>query len=79
MLAAVAVDEARHAELAWAVLEWALSIAPELATTLSFPATPRANAVDAALVRRGIPSADASRTAWAATSDAARARIATAS
>ena len=77
MLAAIATDEARHAELAWDVLAWVLAQAPELATTLVLPIIPAARPVDAALVRRGIPSASATRAAWAATIDAARLKMGT--
>jgi hypothetical protein len=75
MLATIATDEARHAELAWNVLAWMLAQAPELATTLALAAVPKAHPVDAALVRRGIPSAAAARAAWAATIDAGRTRL----
>ena len=76
MLAAIATDEARHAQLAWDVLAWILALRPELATTLALPTTPTATSVDAALVRRGIPSHAASRAAWATTVDSARSRLA---
>lgn len=64
MLAAIARDEAGHANLAWAVLTWIMEVAPEAAraavASVPTPSTsielaPR----DAALARRGVPSTSA--------------------
>lgn len=57
-LATIARDEATHAELAWAVLAWVHSIAPEIAldATKETPSVIAATAHDVALVRRGVPS-----------------------
>lgn len=62
MLSTIAVDERRHAELSWAVLDWALAIDPSLArTVLAAPADGETTAgegpaYDRALARHGVPS-----------------------
>lgn len=61
MLAAIARDEAGHANLAWAVLTWVMEVAPESAraAVASVPTPTTAIELDhrdTALARRGVPS-----------------------
>lgn len=60
MLASIAHDEARHAELSWAVLSWVFSIAPAAAIGAIASARPQAthhaSSFDAALAQHGVPS-----------------------
>ena len=79
MLAAIARDEQRHAELSWAVLAWVYDVAPGLARAAlidapNLPAVALA-AQDPALARRGVASPKISRAARAHAEDEARVRI----
>jgi len=79
MLAAIARDETRHAELSWAVLAWLSSIAPEL-TRATIAAVPRGepdvHAIDPALARFGVPTAAVVLAARAHAGETAAARLA---
>jgi hypothetical protein len=74
VLAAIAVDEARHAELSWRVLAWIHAIAPEVVTAFAAPA-PAPRAVDPALLAHGVPSAAITREAAAFATRHARSRL----
>lgn len=79
MLSAIATDEARHAELSWAVLAWIFDVAPAVASTTiaGLPAhAPIAAVVDPALVRRGVPAAWITLAAWSDAERDARERFA---
>jgi hypothetical protein len=60
MLAAIARDEHRHAELSWAVLAWLFEVAPAIASRAidgaPTPGPVTQVAMDLALVKRGVPS-----------------------
>ena len=78
MLAAIAHDEQRHAELSWAVLAWVRDVAPEVTPALMD--IPRVAVVasethDPALARRGVASPKISRAARAHAESEARARL----
>jgi hypothetical protein len=77
MLATIARDEATHAQLAWAVLEWVHSIAPAIVrdATMHAPVIASATEHDLALVRRGVPSEAITAAARASSMRAATTRL----
>ncbi len=84
LLATIATDEQRHADLAWAVVTWIRGIAPDVVdraiarstSTTSVAATSLAtDDFDRALARHGIPSPSLSRDAWATNERRARSRL----
>lgn len=83
MLAAIARDEAGHAELSWAVLAWLFEVAPALTRAaiarvpVHAPIIDDAPAIDPAVVRRGVPSSQISAAARAYAATTARSRLAT--
>jgi hypothetical protein len=59
MLATIATDEARHAELSWSVLAWVSSLDPSLLVVTVSTDAPRSSErrhFDPALARHGLPS-----------------------
>jgi hypothetical protein len=78
MLAGIARDERSHAELAWRVLAWVSAIAPEIAEQAIASCGEQrivAEQVDPALVRRGVPSAEARLAAWEVAQSSAKTRL----
>lgn len=81
MLAAIARDEAGHADLSWAVLAWLFEVAPGIARAAiaqvpDVHAADDAAAIDPALVRRGVPSTQITAAARAHAATTARSRLA---
>jgi hypothetical protein len=79
MLAAIASDERRHAELSWAVLAWLYDVAPQIASS-AIAAAPtlapaRETASDPALARRGVASSQVTAAAIAHAVAGARVRL----
>jgi hypothetical protein len=80
MLVSIARDEAEHAALSWAVLAWLFETAPAItkAAIAQIPATAGerdAPAIDAALVRRGVPSPQITAAARAHAATTARTHL----
>ncbi|MBA3453462.1 MAG: hypothetical protein H0T42_10255 [Deltaproteobacteria bacterium] len=80
MLASIAQDEARHAELSWAVLAWLFEVAPA-STRAAIAQLPSLSATvverqDPALTRRGVPSSEITAAARAHAGNSARSRLA---
>jgi hypothetical protein len=77
MLATIAADEQRHAELSWSVLAWIVAIDPALAAVMVAPAE-RGDAAsplfDRALARHGVPSPSMKASARAHAREVAAAR-----
>jgi hypothetical protein len=69
MLATIARDENRHAELAWAVLAWVQAVAPEVARSAVAVAPENiaggVSVEDSALARRGVARSEVRRAAQA--------------
>lgn len=78
MLAAIAADERRHAELSWAVLAWIAGVEPARVASLRGRPVPARTFErrDPALARRGVPSAGVMAEAWATVARAAPPRLA---
>lgn len=81
MLASIAGDETRHAELSWKVLAWIFSIAPAVASQAVAAAAPggpvrEEPAHDRALARHGVPAPAVTASARAHAARLARARLA---
>ncbi len=81
MLASIANDETRHAELSWRVLAWIFAVAPAVATEALAAVAPGAPireepAHDRALARHGVPTSEITAAARAHAARFARARLA---
>jgi hypothetical protein len=81
LLAAIAGDETRHAELSWSVLAWIFSIAPAVASQAvaaapSLGAVREEPATDRALARHGVPAPAVTASARAHAARLARVRLA---
>lgn len=77
MLASIACDESRHAELSWAVLSWVSSIAPDVVESIELrvPEAPSDGPSDHALAQHGVPSRAVTAAAWDTATSAARSRL----
>ncbi|MBA2542890.1 MAG: hypothetical protein H0V17_24805, partial [Deltaproteobacteria bacterium] len=81
MLATIARDEHRHAELSWAVLAWLFEVAPATRRAVAGAPVLQPNVieppVDRAVVRRGVPASQITAAARSHAETEARVRLRT--